>query len=306
MPVYGEKYLERAVRSLLGQTLEDVEFIFVDDRSPDSAYDILLSIIAEERYARLKDNIRIVRHDVNRGVPAVRRTGWEASTGDYIYQCDSDDWLDPEILRVLWEKAVEGGYDIVECNYWEAEGEDSYHKPNFPPPPPYEDWIICPCTPTFWNKLVKRSVYDKMMIWPQNSYLEDIAIVSQLICNAEKRCYMDRSLYFYFQNTDGIMLKTDNRNRVVGMTDQIELLSSFMRGKGLYFKYRDRLDSMRSEAMQAAWGLPWKEFIKVFPKDRLRILCNRYIPLRTRLGHMTKLLGIHGISKLFCIIAIFV
>ena len=83
--------MERCLRSLLGQTLDDIEFILVDDCSPDSAYDITMRVIAEEQYAHLKDNIKIIHHPENKGVQAVRRTGWLASTGDYIYQCDSDD-----------------------------------------------------------------------------------------------------------------------------------------------------------------------------------------------------------------------
>ena len=155
LPIYGEKYIEQSLRSLLEQTLDGIEFILVDGRSPDSAYDLAMKIIGEEQYAHLRDSIKIIRHDANKGAHIVRRTGWEASTGDYIYQFDSDDCMDRDIL-------------------------------------------------------------------------------------------------------------------------------------------------------QDAWTLPWREFLKVLPEERARILACKGVPFKTRLGHLTKLLGIHGISKLFCIIAFFV
>jgi glycosyltransferase involved in cell wall biosynthesis len=299
--------MERSLRSLLEQTLDDIEFILVDDRSQDSAYEIAMSIIAEKRYSHLKDNIKVIRHQENKGVPAVRRTGWEVSTGDYIYQFDSDDWMDRDMLRKLWEKAVEGDYDIVECNYLDTDGKgnyrDRYRRVQYKP---YEDWIKWPSCSCVYNKIVRRSVYQNEIIWPTHPYLEDYVLMSQLYYYSRATFYLDEVLYYYYQNPSGIMCSIDKRRKVKGLKEQLVILETFMRSKGLYEKYRTGLDVFKSEAMEDAWNLPHKEFLEVFPKDRFRILTCRCIPLRTRLGHLTKLLGIHGINKLFCIIAIFV
>lgn len=309
LPVYGEKYIEHSLRDLLGQTLDDIEFILVDDRSPDSAYDIALKVIGEEQYAHLRDNIRIIRHDVNKGAHIVRRTGWEASTGDYIYQFDSDDRLDRDILRKLWEKAVEGDYDLVECTYWIMDAEGKRRRPECPEQfirNAYEDWIVWPGTPTHWNKIFKRSVYEKGLIWPRQHFLEDNVIVSQLLINSGSRAFVDEPLYCYFLNPTGKASSEETRPRIEIEKEQLAILEEFFRGKGLYDRYKTRFTVMESDILQDAWALPWREFLKVLPEERARILACRGVPFKTRLGHITKLLGIHGISKLFCIIAFFV
>lgn len=296
VPIYGEKHLERCVRSLLEQTLDDMEFIFVDDRSPDSAYDLLLQIIAEEQYARLKDNIKIIRHDVNKGVPAVRRTGLEASSGDYIYQCDSDDWLDKDMLRILWEKAVEGGYDMVECNFYVSDGQGNDKITPF-----YEYdkdacyWPRFPGTSTLWNKIFRRDVYLNDISWPENPYWEDYTLLVQLMYYSPRQCYLEEALYYYYVNPEGIMKVLDPRRRIKGITDQMTLLEDFTERHGIYDLFRKRFLLYKSEAMIEAWDLPRKEFLQVFPEDRLAVLLCKAVPLEKRLGILTKLLGIHGI-----------
>ena len=273
-----------------------MEFIFVDDRSPDSAYDLLLQIIAEEQYARLKDNIKIIRHDVNKGVPAVRRTGLEASSGDYIYQCDSDDWLDKDMLRILWEKAVEGGYDMVECNFYVSDGQGNDKiKPFYEYDKDARYWPRYPGTSTLWNKIFRRDVYLNDISWPENPYWEDYTLLVQLMYYSPRQCYLEEALYYYYVNPEGIMKVLDPRRRIKGITDQMTLLEDFTERHGIYDLFRKRFLLYKSEAMIEAWDLPRKEFLQVFPEDRLAVLLCKAVPLEKRLGILTKLLGIHGI-----------
>ena len=296
VPIYGEKHLERCIRSLLGQTLDDLEFIFVDDRSPDSAYDLLLQIIAEEQYAPLRDNIKIVRHPVNRGVPAVRRTGLENSSGDYIYQCDSDDWLDKDMLRKLWEKAVEGGHDMVECNFYVSDGQgDDRIEPFYEYDKDARYWPRYPGTSTLWNKIFRRDVYLNEISWPVNPYWEDYTLLVQLMYYSPRQYYMEEPLYYYYVNPEGIMKRLDPRRKVKGITDQMTLLEDFTRRHGIYDLFKTRFLLYKSEAMVDAWDLPRREFLQVFPEDRLKVLLCGAVPLEKRLGIITKLLGIHGI-----------
>ena len=296
-PIYGEKYIEKSVRSLLDQTLDDIEFILVDDRSPDSAYEKVMKITEEDQYAHLKGNIKIIRHDVNRGVPAVRRTGWEASSGDYIYHMDSDDQMAPDMLRRLWEKAVEGDYDIVECKFVriDEEGHPDCQQDEIPPKT-YEDWMESTDSYSLTNKIVRRSVYQNFIIWPENPYLEDYALARQLYFYARKTAFMDDVLYFYCQHPSSIMHRSAVARRVKGMVDQDSILETFIRKNGMYGRYSTFFKVSRANAMVEAWGLPWKEYVKLFPKDNVKVLLCSAVPLKERLGILTKLLGIHGIS----------
>ena len=98
IPVYGvEKYIERCARSLFEQTLDDIEYIFVNDCTKDRSIDILNEVIND--YPARKQQIRIVHHKENKGLPFARQSGWQVATGEYVANCDSDDWVDPICTR---------------------------------------------------------------------------------------------------------------------------------------------------------------------------------------------------------------
>lgn len=288
--------MERCVRSVLDQTLDDIEFIFVDDRSPDSAYEIMLRTVREERYSHLKDRIKIVRHEKNKGVHVVRQTGLAASSGDYIYYCDSDDWMDRDMLRKLWEKAAEGDYDYVECSYFNAYGDGRLEERGRPDEKDLrQGWIEWPCCTSLCNKIFKRTVYQNDIIWPENPYLEDYTISLQLYYYSKTGCYIDEALYYYYQNPSSIMHTADYRKKAKGIMDQIGLLETFMRREGQYGKYRPFFLKVKAASIAEAWNLPWKEFVKGLPKDWLKVITCPEVTSDIRLGILSKLLGIHGI-----------
>lgn len=73
IPVYGvEKYIERCAKSLLEQTYQDIEYIFVDDCSPDNSIDILNKVLSQ--YPTRKEQVKVIRHDKNLGSACTRNT----------------------------------------------------------------------------------------------------------------------------------------------------------------------------------------------------------------------------------------
>ena len=113
IPVYNAaEFIGKCVSSVLEQTLNDLEVICVDDRSSDDSFEVL---------SRLEDpRLKIIRFPENRGVSAARNAGLEAASGKYVYFLDSDDWLDPDYLEAMTDKAEETGEDIiVNSNYIE-------------------------------------------------------------------------------------------------------------------------------------------------------------------------------------------
>lgn len=82
-----EKYIGNALNSVIGQTLKDIEIIVVDDGSTDGTLQIA------DQYAALDSRIRVLRHQTNKSLMQVRKTGIEAATGQYIMFLDADDSL---------------------------------------------------------------------------------------------------------------------------------------------------------------------------------------------------------------------
>ena len=100
VPIYKvEKYIERCVRSLFEQTLDDIEYIFVDDCTPDRSIDILNAIIEEyrPRFAKGKKTSQIVRMPTNSGLAAVRRHWLQFCTGEYKTHLDRADLVETDI-----------------------------------------------------------------------------------------------------------------------------------------------------------------------------------------------------------------
>lgn len=112
IPVYNtEQYLCDCLKSVINQTLQEIEILCIDDGSTDESLAVLQSW-------EIKDNrIRILCNDFNQGLSAARNRGIENAVGDYIYFLDSDDMLlKPEALEELYYIAEEKSTDIIFFN----------------------------------------------------------------------------------------------------------------------------------------------------------------------------------------------
>ena len=109
-----ERFIADCARSLFGQTLDDVEFLFVDDASTDNSVSVLEEVIAE--YPTRKEMIHVLQMEQNGGRAVARQTGIDHATGEYVIHVDSDDWVDTDMLELLYTKAKVTDADIVGCN----------------------------------------------------------------------------------------------------------------------------------------------------------------------------------------------
>ena len=106
VPVYNvEKYLDKCIESIVGQTYKNLEIILVNDGSTDRCKEIC--DIWKEKDARIK-----VLHKENRGLVSARQAGLEMASGEYIANVDSDDWIEKNMYECLMGLAVESGSDI--------------------------------------------------------------------------------------------------------------------------------------------------------------------------------------------------
>ena len=111
IPVYDvEKYLDRCMESVLGQTYKNTEVILVDDGSPDSCPRKC------DDYAAKDPRVRVI-HQKNSGVAAARNTGVKAAKGDYITFVDSDDYVCPLYIEQLMRTLRDSGRRISASSY---------------------------------------------------------------------------------------------------------------------------------------------------------------------------------------------
>ena len=110
VPIYNaEQYIERAVKSLLNQTTNEIEIILVDDGSKDNSIEICKNYLNQDKRVQLI-------HQENSGVSAARNRGIEQACGEYIGFIDSDDWIEPNMYECLLREANQASADIVICD----------------------------------------------------------------------------------------------------------------------------------------------------------------------------------------------
>lgn len=166
VPVYGvEKYIEKCARSLFEQTYRNIEYVFVDDCSPDNSIAILEETI--EKYPSRKACVRIIRHDHNRGLAGSRNTAVAAATGDFIAHVDSDDWLELNAIDILVKKQLETNADIISgdiilhhSNRDEILAEPSYKDKN----EMMNEIVRLSLNHTLCKRLIRTSLYKKNAI----------------------------------------------------------------------------------------------------------------------------------------------
>ena len=117
VPVYNvEKYIERCLKSLVNQTLQDIEIIIVNDGSQDKSEEII------EKYVKENHNKIKYYEKSNGGLSSARNYGIEYATGEYIAFLDSDDYVETNMYEEMYNLAKKENADMVECDYiWEWE-----------------------------------------------------------------------------------------------------------------------------------------------------------------------------------------
>lgn len=293
IPVYGvEKYIERCARSLFEQTLDDIEYLFIDDCTPDKSVEILKHVL--EEYPQRKNQVVIHRMEQNSGQAKVREWGMRNATGEYVIHCDSDDWVDIHMYEKMYKKSVSADYDIVVCDYYESDGTSQIINKEYIPDKVEETMssiLLKKTHSVLWNKLVKKSIYNNKIIYPIANNAEDYALLVQLAYHSKSFGYVNEPLYFYYYNTSSLTKVMTNENlinRFNQSMSNIGIVETFLRQNQSLTKYSDELDCIKviekeilisssfNKTLYKKWIDAYKE---IFP----RILLNNKITLRRKL-----------------------
>lgn len=237
IPVYGvEKYIERCARSLFEQTLDDIEYLFVDDCTPDKSIEILKHIL--EEYPQRKEQVIIHRMEQNSGQAKVREWGMKNATGEYVIHCDSDDWVDVHMYKKMYNKAIGENADIVVCDYYSSDSIIEQRLKGLISLSPKDiivDILLCNIAGCLWNKLVRRDIYfHKNIYYPIDNMGEDGVLVIQFLWNAKKISYLSQPLYYYFKNLASISNNETVekiRQRFSQATANASIIEKFLVGK---------------------------------------------------------------------------
>lgn len=203
VPVYKvEPYIHRCIDSILAQTFTEYELILVDDGSPDNC-----GAICDEYAA--KDERILVIHQENGGLSAARNSGidWVFANSDsrYISFIDSDDWVHPKFLELLYKGITSYPVNICQCRFLKTDGTKEIPEVGnqiitITPEEHYTHYYSA----AVWNKLFDRSCWEKMR-FPVGKLYEDVLIWYKILFAEERIAFVDETLYYYYINPEGIM-----------------------------------------------------------------------------------------------------
>lgn len=292
VPVHNtEKYLEATVRSLLAQTLEDIEIILVENGSTDG------SLALCHEVAKSDERIKVMH--LERGdLSYARNNGLTLATSEYVAFVDSDDTVKPEMYETLLGIAQENDLDIVYSNIMKV-------YDNRPPKYIYmEDESVSVMTPkemlvkNFTHKInvnactmiARRSLFDDLK-FPEGMYFEDRAFTFRLINAASKVGYINKAFYHYYQRSGSIVHKK-NWKMYYDFAESDRMRLEFIRDSHLFTPEEKLIVSQKSsesilrklrhlqaKARTAEQKMQFREMVKnisLIPE-------NCYLPMKARI-----------------------
>lgn len=201
-----EKYLPTCLESIAAQTFNDIEVILVDDGSTDRSGEICDTFCE-------KDNRFKVIHQSNLGTPSTRNNGMNVSKGEYIYFMDSDDYIHPKIIEVLYNAIRSTGCEVSMVKGRRTKFGDTNKKEISIPAPQIksQEWFfygMFVSGSTNWNYMVVwNKLYNRKLIADiafQCAISQDTIFNTQVIIRTERIAFVDCELYNYVNRSDSI------------------------------------------------------------------------------------------------------
>ena len=234
VPVYGvANYFADCLRSLFEQTFADLEYVFVDDCTPDNSMAILDDVLQE--YPNRRSQVRVIRHETNRGLAVARRTSIEAATGKYILCVDSDDTVSPDMAQTLYQKSVEEDADLVLAAYTEIR-PNGHHK------------VILTTAPAhLCGKMILRERLEPHIFAPEGlDYLEDRYVMVRVFDRCHRIAIVEESLYNYHLRP-GSVSSGKNTYHFQCLTRFWELTDQYFRETGQYENRKEEIAFQKVE-----------------------------------------------------------
>jgi glycosyltransferase involved in cell wall biosynthesis len=268
-----ERYVEQCVRSLMNQTMQELEFICMDDGSTDTSGEIL------DRLALEDARIRVV-HKANSGYGDTMNQGFALAQGEYIGILESDDFAEPDMYERLYATALEHDADIVKCNfnaYHTDSGEkvlndDLQQVPYHQVFTELQTMFVIP--PAIWAGIYRRSYLEEhkiqMLPTPGASFQDTGFAFKVMVCNPRLVTIPEGLLNYRVDNAGSSVKDT---RKVFNICDEMHSIREFIESNnrmslmGVYervkcIRYRWNLDRLGGDAQMQFMEVMHDEFVQ--------------------------------------------
>lgn len=246
VPVYGvESYVEKCAISLFEQTYPNLEYVFIDDCSPDKSIEIIEKVL--DRYPNRQGQVRIIRQKKNKGCPAARNLAVQLATGDFIFHVDADDYLEKDAISSMVSEQMATDADLVVGNYM-IETDSKTNLVQYCDISKTKEEIVKDClddrsSQSVWGILIRRQIYIENNIRADENFHvgEDWQVAPLLLYYAQKIAYVDKVIYHYqLSRPNSITITsqesvTKKKNQLICFVKTMNCLLESFKDKGQTF-----------------------------------------------------------------------
>lgn len=230
VPVYQvEQYIENTMKSICNQTYKDFEVILVNDGTKDNSIEIAENILVDS-----KIRYKIINQQ-NKGLSAARNTGIINSSGDWVVCVDSDDVINKDFLKILYESCLRFKVDISIGNFQKVNYKEIFKLPN-----KISDSIIIEKEEILNKFLVrelkiivpailmkKEFIINNNLFYDENiKFSEDQHYIWRVLFSTERFAFNETPIYNYFLRPNSIMTSSSIEKILTGYEAFIELTSN--------------------------------------------------------------------------------
>lgn len=289
IPVYkAEKFIEKCVRSLFEQTLDSIEYIFVNDCTPDKSIEKIKLTLKD--YPQRSNQVVFIDFKANKGVREARKIGNKTASGEFIIHCDSDDWVDLNMYELMYQKAKEEDADIVCCgicvNY-----KDSFINSLFNVEEETKENLnfgIAPLYGSLCNKLISTKMYRQngVVFFDGIDMGEDLGVALQSRFYSKKTLIINMPMYHYNQMNDASIYTTFSSSK----SDQIILcakeLENFFKVNNCYDYFFQQINYLKFQSKYEYINNPkirdLKKWKSIYPETHSNIFKYAGVPFNLK------------------------
>jgi len=248
LPVYGvADYIVKCTKSLLAQSLEEMEFIFVDDHGPDNSIELVKQTIAGHPR---ESQFRFLKPEHNMGAGMARNYAIPQAKGEYIAFVDSDDWIEPTMFEELYNEAKrQYGTDLCYCqaskDYLDGKPSEILRSPTVEPGEfthKKRAYFLANYVSYFWTFIYKKEQIETNAIrYPEERSADDSYFVACNLLTAKTIARVDKPFYHYLIRP-GSVVTTKNSTKYQKRLAVFGHLMEYAKTHGIYDEYKAEVD----------------------------------------------------------------
>ncbi|MCR4827868.1 MAG: glycosyltransferase [Bacteroidales bacterium] len=248
LPVYGvADYIEKCTASLLEQTLQEMEFLFVDDHGPDNSIELVQKMIADHPR---RDQFHFLRPEHNLGAGMARNYAIPHAQGEYIAFVDSDDWVEPTMFESLYEQALRyDGADLCYCqmlkDYAGKQPSEVMKNPEIVSgklSKATKSYFLTHYVSMFSTYIYRREfVVQHSIAFPESRSADDSFFITSALVFATSMAHVDKPFYHYMIRP-GSVTTTKDSTKYLKRLETFRSLMAYLKEQGAYEENKQEID----------------------------------------------------------------